>query len=144
MKCHRTQHFHQVIHCMLRQNRSSEKHIQSILGFINCVPSIYSMGHPNISASNLMKNPLLYKGLKYNKKYNTEMDSLFSNKCMPSVRKLKHQQTVKILISSGSTLFAFIKATFGLQNSFELSTWNHVTFPTRKRPSLTEGTIQKR
>ena len=40
--------FHQGLHCLLRQNRSSEKEIQYFLEIITCDPSIYTMDHPDL------------------------------------------------------------------------------------------------
>ena len=53
--------FHQGLHCLLRQNQSSEKEIQYILKIITCDPSIYSMDHRDLTVSNLLENSI---GLK--------------------------------------------------------------------------------
>ena len=41
--------FHQGLHCLLGQNRSSEKRIQYCLETITCDPSIYTMDHLDIT-----------------------------------------------------------------------------------------------
>ena len=48
--------FHQGLHCLLKQNQSSEKEIQYFyfLENITCDPSIYIMDHPDLTVSNLM------------------------------------------------------------------------------------------
>ena len=49
--------FHRDLHCLLRQNRSSEKEIQYFLS-ITCESSIYSMNHPHLTVSNFMEKPI--------------------------------------------------------------------------------------
>ena len=44
--------FHQGLHNLLRQKRSSEKEIQFYLEIITCNPSIYTMDHPKFIVSN--------------------------------------------------------------------------------------------
>ena len=46
--------FHQVQHCLLRQNGSSEKDFL----IITCNPSIYTMEHPDLTVSNCMENSI--------------------------------------------------------------------------------------
>ena len=53
--------FHQGLHCLLRQNRSSEKEIQ--WGFFK-IPSVYTMDYPDLTVSNFMEKST-YKGLIY-------------------------------------------------------------------------------
>ena len=48
--------FHQGLHCLLRQIRSSEKEIY--LEIITCEPSIYTMDHPDFIISNFMGNSI--------------------------------------------------------------------------------------
>ena len=48
--------FHQGLHCLLRQNRSSEKEMQLFLEVIICNPSIYTMDNPDFTVSNFMEN----------------------------------------------------------------------------------------
>ena len=45
--------FHQGIHCLLKQKRSSEKKLQSYLEIIFCDPSIYTMDHPKSNVFSL-------------------------------------------------------------------------------------------
>ena len=40
--------FRQGLHCLLRQNHSSEKEIQFFFGIITCDPSIYTTDHPSL------------------------------------------------------------------------------------------------
>ena len=44
--------FHQGLHCLLRQKRSSEKEILFLREIITCDPSIYTMNHPKFIVSN--------------------------------------------------------------------------------------------
>ena len=46
---------HQGMNCLLRQNRSSEKEMQYLLEIITCDPSIYTMGHPDLTVSNFLE-----------------------------------------------------------------------------------------
>ena len=49
--------FHQGLHCLLRQNLSSEKEIFFFfLEIIASDPSIYTMDHPDLNVSNFMGN----------------------------------------------------------------------------------------
>ena len=50
--------FHQGLHCLLRQNGSSENEMQYYLEIITCDPSIYTMDCPDITVSNFMGNPI--------------------------------------------------------------------------------------
>ena len=56
--------FHQDLHCLPRQKRSSEKELQFNLEIIACDSLIYTMDHSKFIISNQMKNPLVHKGLK--------------------------------------------------------------------------------
>ena len=49
--------FHQGLHCLLRQNQSSEKEIQYFLEIITHNLSIYTMDHPDLTVSSFMENP---------------------------------------------------------------------------------------
>ena len=51
--------FHQGMHCLSRQNRSSEKtkYIYIFL-IITCNPSIYTMDHPDLTVSYSMENSI--------------------------------------------------------------------------------------
>ena len=44
--------FHQGLHSLLRQKRSSEKEIKLLFGNYNYVPSIYIMNYPRFNAPN--------------------------------------------------------------------------------------------
>ena len=44
--------FHQSLHCLLRQNQSSEKIFFFFFEIITCDPSIYTMVHPDLTVSN--------------------------------------------------------------------------------------------
>ena len=57
--------FHQDLHCLLRQNQSSEKEIMIYLKTITYDPSIYTMDHLDLTASNLMGNSICPKRVKY-------------------------------------------------------------------------------
>ena len=48
--------FHQGLHCLLRQNLSSEKEVQYSLEIITCDPSIYTLDHPDLTVLNFMGN----------------------------------------------------------------------------------------
>ena len=48
IKCHRNAAFHQGLHCLLRQNESSEKEIKYCFKIMACGPSMYTMDHPAI------------------------------------------------------------------------------------------------
>ena len=50
--------FHQVLHCLLKQNQSSENEIY-VLEIITCNPSIYTMDHPDLYQT-LWKIPLVF------------------------------------------------------------------------------------
>ena len=45
---------HQDLHCLLCQNRSSEKEIQYVWDIMTCDPSKYTLNHPALTASNLI------------------------------------------------------------------------------------------
>ena len=64
------------MHCLLGQNRSSEKEIY-YLEIITCGPSKYTMDHPDLIVSNFMENPSVYKGLRVN----TVTTSLYLLEC---------------------------------------------------------------
>ena len=44
--------FYQGIQCLLKQNQSSEKEIHFFYKIVTCDPSIYTMEHPKLIASN--------------------------------------------------------------------------------------------
>ena len=48
--------FHRVMHCSLKQKRSTEKEIQYYLEILTCDASIYTMDHPRCIASNLRED----------------------------------------------------------------------------------------
>ena len=48
--------FHQGLHCLLKQNRSSEKEIQYFLEILTCTPSIYVMSHLDFIVCSFMEN----------------------------------------------------------------------------------------
>ena len=54
--------FHQGLHCLLRQNQSSEKEMQYFLEIITCDTSIYTMDHPDLIVSNGKFHPSDDKG----------------------------------------------------------------------------------
>ena len=55
--------FHQVLHCLLRQNRLSEKKILYFLDVITCDTSVYTMDHPDLTVSNFMEKSIgLHRG----------------------------------------------------------------------------------
>ena len=43
--------FRQCLHCLLRQNHSSEKKIQYVLAIITCDHSIHTTDHPDLFVS---------------------------------------------------------------------------------------------
>ena len=52
--------FHQSLHCLLKQNLSSEREIQYFSKIIACDPSIFTMDHPDfIICIALWKIPLV-------------------------------------------------------------------------------------
>ena len=53
--------FHQGLHCLLRQNPSSEKEVQYFHEIITCYPLLYTIGHPDFSVCSIMENSI---GLK--------------------------------------------------------------------------------
>ena len=53
--------FHQGLHCLLRQNRSSEKEIQYFWEITTIDPSIYAMDHLDFIVCSFMEN---FFGLK--------------------------------------------------------------------------------
>ena len=52
-KCN-TASFQQVLHCLLKQNLSSEKVIQHVFETITHDPSIYTMDHPDLIVSSFI------------------------------------------------------------------------------------------
>ena len=54
--------FHQDLHCLIRQNQSSEKEIQHFLEIITGDPLIYTMNNPDFIVCSFMLSPLI--GLK--------------------------------------------------------------------------------
>ena len=50
--------FHQGLHCLLRQNQSSEKEIEYFLQIITCGPSLYLMDHPGFIVCSFMENSI--------------------------------------------------------------------------------------
>ena len=51
--------FHQCLHCLLRQNQSSEKKYISVwLLWLTCAPLIYIMDHPDLIISTFMGNSI--------------------------------------------------------------------------------------
>ena len=68
--------FHQGLHSLLRQNRSSEKEIQYFIKIITCDPSIYTMDHPDFTVSKFMENSI---GLKRVTLYTKVVCSLASS-----------------------------------------------------------------
>ena len=56
--------FPQGLHCLLRQNWSSEKDKKKFLEIISCDPSIYTRDHPNLTVSNFMANSNGLKSVK--------------------------------------------------------------------------------
>ena len=61
--------FHQGLHCLLKQNRSSEKATHFFLKFIICDPSIYIMDHPDLTVCSFMENSIGLKRVKFYKDY---------------------------------------------------------------------------
>ena len=56
--------FHQGLHCLLSQKRSSEKEIDFFFLIITCDPLIYTMDHSKFIISNQRrKNLLVHKGI---------------------------------------------------------------------------------
>ena len=52
--------FHQGLHCLSRQNRSSEKKYNILLKIITCDPTIYQMDHPDLTIIKLYGKFHLY------------------------------------------------------------------------------------
>ena len=50
--------FHLGLHCLLRQNQSSEKAILFCLEIITCDPLIYTMDNPDLTVSNFMEHSI--------------------------------------------------------------------------------------
>ena len=48
--------FHQGLHCLLRQDWSSEKEIQYFLKIKTCDPSIYTIDYPDLTANFIRKS----------------------------------------------------------------------------------------
>ena len=48
--------FHLGLHCLLRQNQSSEKEINIFLEFLTCDLSVYTMDHPDLTVLNIKEN----------------------------------------------------------------------------------------
>ena len=61
--------FHQGVHCLLRQNQSSEKAIHYFLKIINCDPSTYIMDHPDFIVCSFVENSIGLKTVKFYKDY---------------------------------------------------------------------------
>ena len=58
--------FHQGLHCLLRQKKSSEKEIHFHLDIITCDPSIYTLDHPKFIVSNQKEESIrVYRVKKY-------------------------------------------------------------------------------
>ena len=55
---------HQDLHCLLRQNQSSEKGMLYVSEIITSNPSKDTMDHPDLTVSNLMENPICLKRAK--------------------------------------------------------------------------------
>ena len=55
--------FYQALHCLLRQNRSSEKEIH-LFEITTFDPSIYTTDRPDLTVSNLMENSVGLKRVK--------------------------------------------------------------------------------
>ena len=53
--------FHQDLHNLLRQNRSSEKEIQYVLQIKTCDISIYTMDHPGLTVLNFIEKSICLK-----------------------------------------------------------------------------------
>ena len=53
-----------VLHCLLRQNLSSEKEIQYFFEIITCIPSIYIMDHPVFILCSCMESSIELKRVK--------------------------------------------------------------------------------
>ena len=56
--------FHKSLHCLQRQNPSSDREILFILEILTCNPSVYIMNHPDITVSNSMENSIGLKWIK--------------------------------------------------------------------------------
>ena len=56
--------FHQDLHCLLSQKRSSEKEIQSNLEIIVCDPLINTMDHSDLIVCSFMENNIGPKRVK--------------------------------------------------------------------------------
>ena len=54
--------FHQGLQCLLKQNQSSEK---ENLGIITCVPSIYTVDHPDLTVLSFMENSIGLNGVNF-------------------------------------------------------------------------------
>ena len=50
--------FHQGLHCLLRQNLSSEKEYNIFFEIIICDPSIYTIDHPDLTVSTFIGNSI--------------------------------------------------------------------------------------
>ena len=55
--------FHQGLHCLLRQNRSSLKNSNILVKFLIFGPSIYTMGHFDFIVYSFMESLIDSKGL---------------------------------------------------------------------------------
>ena len=60
--------FHQELHCLLRQNQSSEEEIQYYLEIKTCDPSIYTIDHPDLTVSKFMENSIRLQRVKIGRK----------------------------------------------------------------------------
>ena len=50
--------FYQGLHCLIRQNLSSEKELQYVLEIITCDPLISTMDHPDLLVCCFMENSI--------------------------------------------------------------------------------------
>ena len=57
---HNVQFLH-GLHSLLSQNRSSEKEVQYNLEIITSDPSLYTVGHPDLTVSKFMENSIGFK-----------------------------------------------------------------------------------
>ena len=57
--------FHQDLHCLLRQNRSTEEAKQYVLEIKTFAPSIYTMDHYDLTVFNFMGNSICTERLNF-------------------------------------------------------------------------------
>ena len=67
--------FYQHLHCLLGQNGSSQREKYISLEIITYNPSIYTMNHPGVSASNFIENSFGLGPLSAKKKMHLKMSS---------------------------------------------------------------------